>query len=79
MTSEGRGETMCGRFTLTQPGQLRLRFGLEKDVTLDPRYNVAPAQDIPVVRSQATGRVSWLPYSSARRNIVLRRADEYGS
>ncbi len=49
---------MCGRFTLTQPGQLRLRFGLEKDVTLDPRYNVAPAQDIPVVRSQATGRVS---------------------
>ncbi len=48
---------MCGRFTLTQPGQLRLRFGLPDEVTLDARYNAAPARDIAVVRTRETGRV----------------------
>ena len=48
---------MCGRFTLTQPGQLQLRFSLPDEVSLDARYNVAPSQDIAIVRAGERGRV----------------------
>ncbi len=48
---------MCGRFTLTQPRQLQLRFDLPEVAMLDARYNATPVQDIPVVRALATGRV----------------------
>jgi len=55
--SGGGEDTMCGRFTLTQPGQLGLRFDVRDEVPQGARYNIAPAQDIPVVRETATGRV----------------------
>ena len=38
---------MCGRYTLSDPGALQLRFGLVEfaEVRLPaPRYNIAPAQ-----------------------------------
>ena len=41
---------MCGRYTLTDPGQLPLRFDVEVNAdTLLPRYNIAPSQLVPVV------------------------------
>jgi putative SOS response-associated peptidase YedK len=49
---------MCGRFSLhTSEPQIREAFGLEhtEPLGLKPRYNVAPSQDIPIVRDIDTG------------------------
>jgi len=43
---------MCGRFTLTRsPAEIAETFGLDADETagLEPRFNVAPTQEVPVV------------------------------
>ncbi len=48
---------MCGRFSLTQPGQMMLRFGIESAAPSGARYNVAPAQQIPVIIAGADGPV----------------------
>ena len=46
---------MCGRFTLTvDPEELRDRFDLVSVPDLEPRYNIAPTQEIVVVRSTGT-------------------------
>lgn len=48
---------MCGRYTLATPGdELAEVFGLEESVELSPRFNIAPSQEAPVVRSTAPGR-----------------------
>jgi putative SOS response-associated peptidase YedK len=39
---------MCGRYTLTNTEQLSLRFGVA-EAPLEPRYNVAPSQQVPVI------------------------------
>jgi len=42
---------MCGRATLSVSEQdLRELFGLEQIPLLNPRYNIAPSQDLPVIR-----------------------------
>ena len=42
---------MCGRFTLATPAQeVAEHFGLTEVPALSPRYNIAPAQSIAVVR-----------------------------
>jgi putative SOS response-associated peptidase YedK len=47
---------MCGRFELhTNPAAIALAFGLPHAPDLQPRYNVAPTQLIPVVRQNAAG------------------------
>ncbi len=47
---------MCGRFTLRRPGrEIAEHFGLSAEPLLAPRYNVAPGQDVPVVRARADG------------------------
>ena len=49
---------MCGRFTLHTPeAQIREAFNLEQTepLGLEPRYNIAPTQDIPIVRDIDTG------------------------
>ncbi len=47
---------MCGRFTLTTPAEsLEQLFGLDMPTGLAPRYNVAPGQEVPVVRRGADG------------------------
>ncbi len=47
---------MCGRFSLTTPPEiLAEHFGLAEVPDLDPRYNIAPTQDVPVVRSGPDG------------------------
>jgi putative SOS response-associated peptidase YedK len=42
---------MCGRYRLTAKERyLRDHFGLEGDVSWEPRWNIAPTQQVPVVR-----------------------------
>jgi putative SOS response-associated peptidase YedK len=41
---------VCGRFSITNPRQLALRFGLETPAdALPARFNVAPSQPVPVI------------------------------
>jgi putative SOS response-associated peptidase YedK len=47
---------MCGRYELhTHPAALALAFGLEFPPMIRPRYNIAPTQDIPVIRMGQSG------------------------
>jgi putative SOS response-associated peptidase YedK len=47
---------MCGRYELhTQPAALALAFGVPFPSQLRPRYNIAPMQDVPIVRRNASG------------------------
>lgn len=47
---------MCGRYSLTSPIEgLRALFGFDELPNLQPRYNIAPTQDVPVVRDSADG------------------------
>ncbi len=47
---------MCGRFSLTTaPQWVAEQFGLAEVPDLGPRYNIAPTQDVAVVRSQSDG------------------------
>jgi len=42
---------MCGRFVLMSPGKLLAeRLELEEKPDLEPRYNIAPSQPVPVIR-----------------------------
>ena len=48
---------MCGRYSLTSPPEAMYQlFGLKELVNLAPRYNIAPSQDVPVVRTGDQGR-----------------------
>jgi putative SOS response-associated peptidase YedK len=53
---------VCGRFTLTStPEELARRFELDGVPSLAPRYNVAPGQEVLVVRAEEGGRrARWL-------------------
>jgi len=49
---------MCGRFSLHTPeSRVREAFNLEQiePLGLNPRFNIAPSQDIPIVRDTDTG------------------------
>ena len=49
---------MCGRFTLQTPeAQIRKAFHLQntEPLGLNPRYNIAPSQDIPIIRDTGNG------------------------
>jgi putative SOS response-associated peptidase YedK len=47
---------MCGRYTLTQTGQLPAVFEIS-EIRIPPRFNIAPTQEVPVVRlSDEKGR-----------------------
>jgi putative SOS response-associated peptidase YedK len=44
---------MCGRYVLTTPAEaLRRLFDFEEQPNLAPRYNIAPTQDVPVIRQR---------------------------
>ena len=44
---------MCGRFVLTTPAEaLRQAFDFVERPNLAPRYNIAPTQDVPVIRQR---------------------------
>lgn len=46
---------MCGRYTLTRPADLVQQLGVETKEELAPRYNMAPTQNLPVVRAGKEG------------------------
>jgi putative SOS response-associated peptidase YedK len=47
---------MCGRYELhTNPAAIALMFGLEHPPHIEPRYNIAPMQQVPIVRVNAAG------------------------
>jgi putative SOS response-associated peptidase YedK len=44
---------MCGRYVLTSPAEaLRRLFGFVEQPNLEPRVNVAPTQEVPVIRQR---------------------------
>ena len=50
---------MCGRFSLHTPeSQIREAFNLEhtESLGLEPRFNIAPSQDIPIIRDTESSR-----------------------
>ena len=48
---------MCGRYELSShPAAIALAFGLDYPPDIRPRYNIAPMQQIPIVRIGANGR-----------------------
>jgi len=48
---------MCGRYALNStPQKLKQRFGAEPPPDLRPRYNVAPTQEVPIVRREGEDR-----------------------
>jgi len=52
---------MCGRYTLTSPAQaIADVFGVDEDreamAAIGPRHNIAPGQDVWIVRADRTGR-----------------------
>jgi putative SOS response-associated peptidase YedK len=55
---------MCGRYALTSPpAVIAERFGLAWARDLEPHYNIAPSQMIPVVRETAAGRqLAWVKW-----------------
>ena len=56
---------MCGRYELhTHPTAIALAFGLAHPPEIAPHYNIAPTQDVPIVRLNSHGerevaRVRW--------------------
>lgn len=79
---------MCGRYTLKAAGQtVADLFGLSEGLDLEPRYNVAPTQQIPVVLedSAADGRTlemmhwglipSWADDPSIGARMINARAE----
>jgi len=47
---------MCGRFALSAPvDAIRQHFKLREEVALPPRYNIAPTQQVAVVRADGSG------------------------
>ena len=52
---------MCGRYELhTHPAALALAFGLAAPPDVTPRYNIAPTQQVPIVRQNAAGAREWV-------------------
>jgi putative SOS response-associated peptidase YedK len=57
---------MCGRYRLTAKERyLRDYFGLARDVSWSPRWNIAPTQKVPIIRqdrkepTRSFGLVRW--------------------
>jgi putative SOS response-associated peptidase YedK len=48
---------MCGRFTLTAPAETLARQfqAAEPSFDFEPRYNIAPTQEVPLVRQETNG------------------------
>jgi putative SOS response-associated peptidase YedK len=60
---DGKENTaMCGRYTLkTKPKDLAEYFKLYLDDVppLEPRYNIAPSQDVPIIRDDELSMMKW--------------------
>ena len=66
---------MCGRFTLRTPAHIWARhfnLSIQDEWQLPLRYNIAPTQEIPVIRASDNGR----KLSMMRRGLVPSWADD---
>lgn len=61
---------MCGRATLTvSPEELREVFDLrEMPAEMPPRFNIAPTQPLPVIRTP--GRLELVPWGTKERRVI---------
>lgn len=77
---------MCGRFYLDAPDEMVMtHFGLEGGIHLAPRYNIAPSQDIAIVRAGSHGREmvlarwglvpAWSKQEKTRYSMINARAE----
>lgn len=65
---------MCGRYTLAaQPQELAAEFELAVPIEVRPRYNIAPTQNVPIVRLDE--RAGPASSSKAQTMAVVRQAD----
>lgn len=63
---------MCGRYTIFMlDTDLDERFGAVPRESLDPRYNAAPGQDLPVIRNDSPDAITYL-----RWGLIPRWAEE---
>ena len=81
---------MCGRFTIDIPvGYLIELFGLADAPSIIPRYNVAPTQQVPVVRQYADGEnhldflrwgliPSWTKEKSSATPLINAKSETVG-
>jgi putative SOS response-associated peptidase YedK len=68
---------MCGRYTLlAEANQLAAEFGIADVSPLEPRYNIAPTQDVPVVRLEGGPALHGV---SAPSSMAVVRKSETGS
>src|SRR3954465_338083 len=80
-----RSRIMCGRFTLHRPAKVAEEFDLDGMPELAPRYNIAPTQQIFVVRETEDGLKgsmfrwglvpSWSPSLTGSAPLINARAD----
>lgn len=73
---EGMILRMCGRYTLAAPGRVVAElFALDAIPELRPRYNVAPGQEVPVVRVREGRRelatVQWGLVPAWARDLAI--------
>lgn len=67
---------MCGRYSLTSPIEgLRALFDFDELPNLQPNYNIAPTQGVPVVREKAGG---GRQFTAMRWGLVPSWAKEIG-
>ena len=78
---------MCGRYTLSAPaGDLAQMFGVAgEDLPLQPRYNVAPTQEVAAVLANGGGRrlemlrwgliPSWAKDPGIGARMIIARAE----
>lgn len=54
---------MCGRYTLTQPSKIRVRFKTANDIeNVNPFYNIAPAQYLPTITRNSPNRITIMKW-----------------
>jgi putative SOS response-associated peptidase YedK len=73
---------MCGRFTLQSANKIRLRKFRPPELSFEPRYNIAPSQDVLVIADFGNGpearMLSWglIPsWSSDGRGFINARSE----
>lgn len=80
---------MCGRYSLiASPNELKERFKLKKiDGKLVPRFNAAPAQQLPLIANTAPERIqlgewglmpAWMQDEKSPKRLINARAETIG-
>src|SRR5215469_1339273 len=76
---------MCGRFEISALDQILATFDADEAVELSPRYNIAPSQQIPIVRQDDGRRTitvarwglvpSWAEDASPGNRLINARSE----